>query len=102
MNTKQAQVVVSFSGPDGSGKSTQIDLLSRELERKGAKPVVLWMRLGYTPGMNLTKSLLRKLLGRKLPTPGPSAKRNEMMGSSRIRRVWLVASAADLLFTSAV
>jgi len=94
--------VVSFSGPDGSGKSTQIELLRAELERRGTRPVVLWMRLGYTPGFDRAKSLVRKALGRKLPKPGASPQRERMMGRSSIRRAWLAAAIADLLFTSAV
>jgi dTMP kinase len=92
-------MVISFSGPDGSGKTTQIELLREELVRRGQRPVVHWMRLGYTPGMDMAKSLLRKALGKKLPSPGASPVRDELMGRGMIKRTWLAAAAADLLLT---
>ena len=51
--------MISFSGIDCSGKSTQIDLLVKELEEKGKKCEVIWSRGGYTPGMDLINMILR-------------------------------------------
>lgn len=93
---------VAFSGPDGSGKSTQIALLKAEFERRGQKPVVVWTRLGYTPGFENAKVVLRKMLGRKLPQRGASTQRTEMMGRSWVRHLWLACAIVDLLFTAAV
>lgn len=94
--------MIAFSGPDGSGKSTQIELLKKELERRGMKPVVLWTRLGYTPGFEKAKDLLREAMGRKLPAQGASLRRKELMGRSWIRTLWLTGALVDLFLTAAI
>lgn len=49
---------VTFEGIDGSGKSTQVELLARELERRGI-PFIVTREPGGTPlGANLRKLLL--------------------------------------------
>ena len=61
-----------FSGLDGAGKSTQIDLLTARLRQDGTRSQVLWSRGGYTPGMLLLKRIARRLLGKsRVPAPGP-------------------------------
>ena len=52
-------LLISFSGPDGSGKTTQIELLKTQLEAMGHKPIIFWTRLGNTPGFELAKKILR-------------------------------------------
>lgn len=52
-------MMVSFSGIDCSGKSTQIEKLSAFLCRQGIKNEVIWSRGGYTPGIELLKNLIR-------------------------------------------
>ncbi|MCB7320088.1 dTMP kinase [Lacrimispora sp. 210928-DFI.3.58] len=51
--------MISFSGIDCSGKSTQIELLCKELERKGKNYKVVWSRGGYTPGIEFVKKIIR-------------------------------------------
>lgn len=99
---KKPNYIVSFSGPDGSGKSTQIALLEAEFERCGLKPVVLWTRLGYTPGFEWLKSMLRRVMGRKLPVRGATKQRAQMMGRSYVRMLWMSIALIDLLMTAAV
>ena len=53
-------MVISFSGLDCAGKSTQIDLLKKHLEEQGRKVEVVWSRGGYTPGIDFLKSLVRR------------------------------------------
>jgi len=53
-------MIISFSGLDCAGKSTQIDLLKSHIIEKGYKPKVVWSRGGYTPGISFLKSLVRK------------------------------------------
>ena len=52
-------MLISFSGLDCSGKSTQINLLKEYLEGKGYEVKVVWSRGGYTPGIELMKMFLR-------------------------------------------
>lgn len=51
--------MISFSGIDCSGKSTQINLLVKELEIKGERCEVIWSRGGYTPGIEWVKKMIR-------------------------------------------
>lgn len=51
--------MISFSGIDCSGKSTQIDLLCKELNKQHRKHQVIWSRGGYTPGIEMVKKLIR-------------------------------------------
>ena len=48
--------LISISGIDGSGKSTQLDLLKKYYEDLGFKVVYLWSRGGSTSGINKLKS----------------------------------------------
>ncbi len=52
--------MISFSGIDCSGKSTQIELLCRELDARHRKYQVVWSRGGYTPGIEWVKKQLRR------------------------------------------
>ena len=88
---------ISVSGIDGSGKSTQLELIKQYFE-KNKKPVVyLWTRGGSTPGINSLKSFIRILAGKKLPPSGNSVKRDQMLNRSWIQRIWLILAILDLL-----
>jgi len=94
--------IVVFSGMDGAGKSTQIELLRSHLSANDKEPVVLWSRGGYTPGMNWLKSLLRSLLRKgpsksALPAAGPSQARTQAFTRPLVRKVWLSLAIIDLL-----
>lgn len=86
--------MISFSGIDCSGKSTQIDLLVKKLEAEGKKCEVVWSRGGYTPGVDFLKKLIR---GGKTTTKEErleqSAKVNENM---KKRKLLFIASLMDL------
>ena len=47
----------ALSGIDGSGKSTQIELIRDYFKRDGKKVIYLWTRGGSTPGINALKNL---------------------------------------------
>jgi len=51
--------MISFSGIDCSGKSTQIEKLCVFLDEKHIKYQVIWSRGGYTPGIEFLKGLVR-------------------------------------------
>lgn len=88
--------MISFSGIDCCGKSTQIDLLCKDLEKQGKKYQVIWSRGGYTPGIERVKMLLRG---------GSSASKEEKISyseqvnsNSKKRKLLFVASLMDLWF----
>ena len=89
--------LLTFSGIDGSGKSTQITHLTRFFQDNGKRPVYIWSRGGYTPFLENVKSLLRRILKRSLPPSGHSEKRTQYFEKKGIRRVWLYAALLDLM-----
>lgn len=89
--------LIVFSGLDGAGKSTQIELLRERLARDGARTTVRWLRGGYTPLFTAAKTLGRRVGGQRVPAPGRSTARTAALGRGSVRRVWLVVALADLL-----
>lgn len=89
--------IYAFSGLDGAGKSTQIDLLKEYLEKSEHKVLIFWGRGGYTPGMELLKKILRKSNAPIIPKEGgKTSEREEKLKSSFTRKVWLYLAVLDL------
>jgi len=96
------QSLLTFSGLDGAGKSTQIELLRGRLRARGLETTVVWVRGGYTPIFSRLKGLARRAGGRHVPPPGPGERRSEAFGRPWLRRAWLVAALLDLMWLLAV
>jgi len=91
-------LLITFSGLDGAGKSTQIDLLMDRLRAGGHDPVYLWTRGGYTALFERLKSLLRRLPGRAMPPAGPNPARAQAFRKGWVRRAWLVLALLELIW----
>lgn len=91
-------MLVTFSGLDGAGKTTQIERLGSRLEKHGKKIARLWGRGGYTPGFEWLKTFLRAVSGRRLPPPGKSSTREARISSPRIQKLWLTIALLDMIF----
>lgn len=90
--------MIAFSGLDGAGKSTQIDLLAKQYSSKGHNNLIFWGRGGYTPGMKFFKNTFKIS---KQSSKKESKKRNNFREKSfsnpLIRKVWLIFSILDLI-----
>ncbi len=93
---RRRALILAFSGVDGAGKSTQIELLQRHFEEASIASVLCWARGGYTPLFSTLKRLLRRGARGRLPQAGRSAEREAAMDRSWVRRIWLAASIVDL------
>lgn len=86
--------MISFSGIDCSGKSTQINLLVNYYTKQGTKCKVIWSRGGYTPGVDLVKKIIRH---GKITTKEERLAESEEVNSSPIKRkILFLASLMDL------
>lgn len=86
--------MITFSGIDCSGKSTQLDLIKTELEKKGIKSRMIWSRGGYTPWIEAFKNLVR----RETVYEGNGISDSKTVcGSSSKARLLLWASICDLI-----
>ncbi|MFA5624210.1 MAG: hypothetical protein WC966_04000 [Bradymonadales bacterium] len=61
-SAKHRPLIISFSGVDCSGKSTQIALLKAYFESLNKSVKVFWYRPGYSKELELIKSTIRKPL----------------------------------------
>lgn len=91
-------MLLTFSGLDGAGKSTQICLLVDWFKNHGSKVDCLWARGGYTPGFESLKHILRLLIGKALPTQGKSVSRQKKLERPWIAKLWLTIAIIDLIF----
>lgn len=95
--------LIVLSGVDGAGKSTQIARLADTYRELGARPLVLWSRIGYTPGMEFIKrSLRRGLRGGIMPPTGDRAGRAEAFRRPWVRWWWLRLALCDLFWRLAI
>jgi len=91
-------MLLTFSGLDGAGKSTQIDYLQSWLSGNGYRSTILWARGGYTPGFEFLKRFVRLILRKKLPPPGRTSVRKEQLSNPLVVNVWLFLAMLDLMF----
>lgn len=93
--------MIAFSGLDGAGKSTQINLLTDYLSSSNKKNLIFWSRGGYTPGMLYLKKIFnfsKNLKDKKNKKVNISDRRNELLKIKIIRSFWLFFSILDLIF----
>ena len=90
-------MIIVFSGTDGSGKSTQIEMLINEFRKKGFRTKYIWARGGYTPLFSVLKKILRMLTAKKIPDAGDSPSRDKLLKKKSVSGVWLVIATLDLL-----
>ena len=90
-------MIISFSGMDGAGKSTQIELLSEAFLEKGYDVKLVWARGGYTPGFEFLKKIMRSVLGKKLFPSGRSENRTKKLENPIIQKLWQTLALVDLM-----
>lgn len=94
--TGKKNMVISFSGIDGSGKTTQINLLTDYCEKHGIKFLKRWSKARGTPGIMFIKQLVRR--DKKMNQEEKLAHREEVYNSSWKKKVLYALSMIDLCF----
>ncbi len=87
--------MIAFSGIDCSGKSTQLEIIKNELDKRGIKNRVIWSRGGYTSWVEGIKTLLRKDVNYSEEQKGEY--RDSFNKSTKKQKLLLWASIADLI-----
>lgn len=95
-------MIVTFSGVDCSGKSTQIELLRAELAKQGRKPVVFWLRPGYSKELDFLRAAVRRLRPGVLPTTEAPRQREQAFARSGVKSTWLAMALIDSIYQYAI
>lgn len=87
-------MIISFSGIDSAGKTTQIDLLIKELEKRKLKYKKKWSKARGTPIIVFLKELVRK--DKSMSRVQKSEHRQEVYRNPYKLRLLYIASMLDL------
>lgn len=87
-------MIVSFSGIDSAGKTTQIDLLLEYCKEHNIKAKQIWGKARGTPGVIALKELFRK--DKNFNTEEKAAYREEVFKNPRKEKLLYIASMLDL------
>ncbi len=90
-------MIVTISGVDCAGKSTQIEWLARFFDARGHRVARLWFRPGYSEWLNAARRVVRRLAPRTLPTMEQPAARARAFRRPWLRGAWLMMAAFDAL-----
>lgn len=86
--------MISFSGIDGSGKSTQIDLLKSFYDELDINYKIIWGRGGWTPGLEFIKNIVRT--DKKLDFHEREAYRLRIHENLKKKKLLLIGAILDL------
>lgn len=87
-------MIVSFSGIDSAGKSTQIELLHQYLTDNGIKVKKVWSKARGTPGVIFLKELVRR--DKKMDSNEKNEYRKAVYQNPKKKKLLFVASMLDL------
>ncbi len=89
-------MIISLSGVDCAGKTTQLERLMSHLEGARRRPIALWYRPGYSEELNALRAAIRKIRPQAIPRVDTDRKRHQRaFASPRVRRTWLAAALID-------
>jgi thymidylate kinase len=94
-------MLITLSGMDGSGKSTQIQLLKQALERGGSTVRVRWLRPGYGPELDRARAAIRAIRPNAMPHREASedqrSARKQAFAKPGVRATWRRLACADAI-----
>lgn len=87
-------MIVSFSGIDSAGKTTQIDLLTEYCQKNKISVKKVWSKARGTPGVLLLKELVRR--DKKMAPEEKKEYRKNVFQSPKKQKLLYIASMLDL------
>lgn len=90
-------MLITVSGVDCSGKSTQLDLLEEALVRVGVDVRRRWFRPGYSAELDALRKLIRSVRPNAIPAPGRSETRARTFARPSVQVAWATAAIFDTL-----
>ena len=91
-------VLISISGVDCAGKTSQLKRLTAHLEAAGRRPVALWFRPGYSDLLDALRAGVRRLRPQAMPHVSADRGAHEQaFRRPRVRRTWLAMALMDSL-----
>lgn len=94
---KRAGRLITVSGTDCSGKTTQIELLENALTERGEQVERFWFRPGYSQEMDAARKLVRRLVPRALPTHTQASARQAAFERPGVSSSWVAMAVLDTL-----
>jgi len=88
-------MIVTLSGPDGVGKSTQLQLLLERARCCGWRASSMWYRPGYSDELDALRGLVRRIRPSVLPPPGRSSRREAVFAKRGVSEAWLAVAVVD-------
>ena len=89
-------LLITGSGVDCSGKTTQIDLLAEACAAQGLRTSTRWFRPGYSDRLDHIRERIRSRRANALPKAGPSDERDRIFQKSGGRVAWVIMALTDL------
>ena len=96
--------LITFSGVDCAGKSTQLDLLESRFRGEGRAVRTLWFRPGYSDELDGLRALVRRVRPGALPRADGAAaeRRKQVFEKPGVRRSWVAMALVDSLMQYAI
>jgi len=89
-------MLITISGIDCSGKSTQIQLLEHFLHNSGRKVTAFWFRPGYSKEMDTIRHIIRQVFPGALPTAANRKTREIIFNRAGVGKTWLIMAMIDM------
>jgi len=87
--------LITLSGVDCSGKTTQLELLAKALSSAGKRVKQVWFRPGYSQEMDLLRKVVRKASPSVMPRHTESKAREQVFAKSGVSESWVAMALLD-------